>query len=63
MYGHFFFYLSIIASATIPGVLLDAVKSINDGEKTLIHKIVLGVCSGIIMWTLLMMLREGLNLF
>jgi hypothetical protein len=63
MYGHFFFYLCIIAAVVMPFVLVDAIKQIKNEKDTLFHKIILGACCGIIMWTILMMMREGLELF
>jgi len=45
---------SVVAAIVIPFVYVDAIKKIKDDEDTLVNKIVLGICSGTIMWTILM---------
>jgi len=52
--GYFFFWLSIIAAVVIPFVYIDAVEAIKNGGNTLGNKIIIGICSGVIMWTVLM---------
>jgi len=63
MFGHFFFYLSLVAVFVMPFIYIDAVERVKSNKDTIIHKIVLGICGVAILWTILTMLREGLDLF
>lgn len=63
MAGGFFFFLPLVAVFTMPFVHIDAIKRVKDNGNTALHKIVLGVCGVIILWTILTALREGLGLF
>ncbi len=55
--GYFFFALSVIAAALMPSIYIDAIKKVKDGHSTLLNKIILGICGGVIAWTVLMMIR------
>lgn len=46
--------LSVVAAIVIPFLYVDAIKKIKNDEDTLVNKIVLGICSGVIIWTILM---------
>jgi ABC-type cobalamin transport system permease subunit len=55
--GYVFFWVSIIAAIVMPFLYIDATKKVKNGEDTLFNKIALGICSGVILWTILMMIR------
>ena len=55
--GHVFFWLTIVSAVVIPFIAIDALKAVKNEKDTLLHKIALAVCGGIIMWTVLMMIR------
>jgi len=55
--GYIFFGLSVISAIAIPFVHIDAVEKVKNDKDTLINKIALGIFSGIIVWTILMMIR------
>ena len=50
----FLVFVSVIAAMIIPTQYIDAVRKIRDKEDALINQIVLGLCSGVIMFTVLM---------
>ena len=55
--GYMFFWLSIASAVIMPFIYINAMQKIKDGDDSIIlNKIGLGICSGIIMWTILMLI-------
>ena len=58
MLGSILFFLSVVAAIAIPFLYIDAMKKVkNDDDSVILNKIALGICSGLIVWMILMMLR------
>jgi len=57
--GYIFFYAAIIAAIAMPFSYIDAMERIKNNKDTLPNQIFLGICSGIIIWTILMMIRPA----
>jgi hypothetical protein len=57
----FLFWISLIASIIFPGALVGVLKAIKNEEDTKWYTIILSICLFVITFTILIMLRQGLN--
>lgn len=56
------FFASIIAAIALPWMAVEAYKAFCNQESTRPYTIVMCLCNGIIVFTILMMLNEGFHL-
>ena len=57
----FLFWISLIASIILPSALVGALKAIKNDEDTKRYTIIISICLFVITFTVLIMLRQGLN--